>query len=529
MITRTIRFAWPRLIFVAALVLSLHASASRARAADNARPNILFIIFDDWGWQHAGAYGCTWVKTPNFDRVAREGALFKNAFTSNPKCSPCRATILTGRNTWQLKEAVSHGGMFPEGFEVYPDLLEKAGYTVGLTGKGWGPGDFKTIAKRTRNPAGPSFDEHRSNPPASGIGKLDYGKNFDAFLQQRPKDKPFCFWMGFHEPHRAYELNSGVRLGKKLAEVKVPSYLPDTNAVRSDLADYAIEVEWADSFIGKALASLEASGELENTLVIVTSDHGMPFPYVKGQIHEDGFRLPLAMRWGKVIKPGRVVEDFVNVRDFAPTYMELAGLKPHAQMTGRSLNAIIRSPNSGFIENRDTMLIGKERHDIGRPNDWGYPVRALQTKDFLYIHNFHPDRWPAGNPETDFGNCDPGPTKEIIKSLGGYYYDLSFGKRQPDELYDLRRDPEGVNNLAGDLFYAKTLEEMRTKMMAMLRDEKDPRALGNAAIFDTYQYVGARRKGYETWLRAQEAKAAGEMPPITAEQANRKKDKKKGE
>lgn len=502
--------------------------APAARAAAGPRPNILFIIFDDWGWQHAGAYGSTWVKTPNFDRVAREGVLFKNAFTSNPKCSPCRASILTGRNTWQLKEAVSHGGMFPDGFEVYPDLLEQAGYVVGLTGKGWGPGDFKTMAKRTRNPSGPSFDEIKSTPPASGMGRIDYGKNFEAFLKQRAKDKPFCFWMGFQEPHRGYELNSGVRLGKRLADVQVPSYLPDTPTVRGDLADYAVEVEWADSYIGRALATLEASGELENTLVIVTSDHGMPFPYVKGQIHEDGFRLPLAMRWGKGIKPGRVVEDFINVRDFAPTYLELAGLRPHAQMTGRSLAALLRSPNSGWVENRDVMLAGKERHDLGRPHDWGYPVRAIRTKEFLYVHNFHPERWPAGNPETDFGNCDPGPSKDVLKAIGGFYYDLSFGKRLPDELYDLRRDPEGVNNLANDPFHAKTIEELRNRMMATLREEKDPRALGDAAIFDTYNYVGGRGKGYDTWLKAQEEKLAGLAAARASEAPKQAAKKKKG-
>jgi arylsulfatase A-like enzyme len=332
--------------------------------------------------------------------------------------------------------------------------------------------------------------------------------------------------MGFHEPHRGYELNSGVRLGKSLADVKVPSYLPNTATVRGDLADYAVEVEWADSYIGKALATLEASGELENTLVIVTSDHGMPFPFVKGQIHEDGFRLPLAMRWGKAIKPGRVVEDFINVRDLAPTYMELAGLKPHAQMTGRSLVALLRSPNSGWVENRDTMLVGKERHDLGRPNDAGYPVRALRTKDFLYVHNFHPDRWPAGNPETDFGNCDASPTKEFLKTIGGQFYDLSFGKREADELYDLRRDPEGVNNLAHDLFYAGTLNELRTKMMALLKEDQDPRALGNAAILESYNYVGGRTKAYDTWLKVQEAKAAGEPVPETAKKGNQKKKAK---
>jgi arylsulfatase A-like enzyme len=467
------------------------------------RPNILFIIFDDWGWNHAGAYGCTWVQTPHFDRVAREGILFRNAFTSNPKCSPCRASILTGRNTWQLEQACCHNGIFPAKFAVYPDLLEKAGYAVGVTGKGWGPGDFRA-GGFTRNPAGPGFDEFRSEPPATGIGRNDYARNFEAFLKQRPAGKPFCFWMGFSEPHRAYELNSGVRLGKDLSQVVPPAYLPDTSLVRGDLLDYAVEVEWADQHIGRALDHLAAAGELDRTLVIVTSDHGMPFPRVKGQIFEDGFHLPLAMRWGQGIKSGRVIEDFVNVRDLAPTYLELAGLPRHEQMSGSSLTDILGSDRSGWIDrNRSVMLVGKERHDIGRPFDLGYPVRAIRTPEFLYIHNYFPDRWPAGNPETDFGNCDPSPTKELLKYLGGEFYDWSFGKRPENALYRLADDPECIRNLAHDPAYAGQMEKLRELLLARLRAEEDPRALGNGAVFDTYKYVGARAKGYETWLNAQ--------------------------
>jgi arylsulfatase A-like enzyme len=470
------------------------------------RPNILFIIFDDWGWQHAGAYGCDWVKTPNFDRIAREGILFKNAFTSNPKCSPCRASILTGRNTWQLEEAACHFGIFPNKFAVFPDLLEKAGYTVGFTGKGWGPGNFKA-GGFTRNPAGPAFDQFKKEAPTKGINANDYSRNFEAFLQQRPAGKPFSFWMGFFEPHRAYERDSGQRSGKKLQDVKVPGYLPDTEIVRGDLLDYAVEVEWADSHIGKALQLLEAAGELENTLIVVTSDHGMPFPFVKGQIFEDAFHLPLAMRWGRTIKPGRVVEDFVNVRDFAPTFLEIAKVKPHPQMSGRSLLKTLRSEKSGWIDpSQNVMLTGKERHDLGRPHDWGYPVRAIRTPEFLYAHNFFPDRWPAGNPETDYPNCDASPTKELIKSLGGYYYDLSFGKRPADELFHLSDDPECVRNLADDPFYAATMAELREKLFATLRKEKDPRALGNGAVFDTYKFLGGSGKSYGAWLKRQSAK-----------------------
>lgn len=486
-------------------------ATERAPAAPR-KPNILFIIFDDWGGAgQTGISGCSWIKTPNFDRVAREGVLFKNAFTSNPKCSPCRASILTGRNSWQLGEAVSHGGYFPAGFAVYPDLLEPAGYVVGLTGKGWGPGDHQTHAGRTRNPAGPAFNALKQKPIAAGISSNDYPGNFGAFLQQRDRSKPFCFWMGFTEPHRNYEWKSGERLGKKIEDVTVPSYLPDTAIVRHDLLDYAVKVEWGDTQVGRALKILEDAGELENTLVIVTSDNGMPFPYVKGQIHEDAFHLPLAMRWGAAIKPGRVVDDFVNFRDFAPTFLELAGLAPHPQMTGRSLVPILRAEKSGWIEHRDVMLAGKERHDIGRWNDLGYPVRAIRTKDFLYVRNFHPERWPAGNPETDFGNVDGSPSKEVIEALGGHFYELSFGKRQPDELYDINKDPECVNNVAYDLYYASTVAELRAKMVGLLQAEGDPRFAGQGDMLEAYRYLGGRGKGYETWLKKQEQGPLAEL------------------
>jgi N-sulfoglucosamine sulfohydrolase len=487
----------------------LAIAAPRLPAADSPpRPNILFIIFDDMNWNSAGAYGPTWVNTPNFDRVAKEGVLFKRAFTSNPKCSPCRASILTGRNTWQLEEAVCHNGVFPSKFVVYPDLLEKAGYTVGLTGKGWGPGDFRSTG-RTRNPAGPSFDRVTNQVPTTGISRIDYAGNFAAFLKARPADKPFCFWMGFHEPHRAYEQHSGVRLGKRLADVRVPAFLPDTPTVRGDLLDYAIEVEWGDKHIGRALESLQAAGELDNTLVIVTSDHGMPFPFVKGQIFEDGFHLPLAMRWGKGIKPGRVVDDFVNVRDFAPTYLELAGVPVHPQITGKSLADVLRSEKSGQIDpTRTVMLTGKERHDLGRPHDWGYPARAIRTPEYLYVHNYFPDRWPAGNPETDYPNCDASPTKEVVKALGGYFFELAFGKRPADALYRITDDPECVRNLATDPAFAPVMAELKERMLTMLKEEKDPRALGNGAIFDTYKYVAGRQKAYDTWLKAQGQKLA---------------------
>ncbi|MEY4484618.1 MAG: hypothetical protein RL693_2070, partial [Verrucomicrobiota bacterium] len=470
------------------------------------RPNILFMIADDWGWQHAGAYGCNWVKTPTFDRVAREGILFKNAFTSNPKCSPCRASILTGRNSWQLEEAACHFGIFPAKFAVYPDLMEKSGYFVGSTGKGWGPGDYKSTGFK-HNPAGLEYNEHKLSPPLKSVSKNDYAKNFEAFLKVRKEGQPFCFWLGTTEPHRDYELDSGIRAGKKPGEVVVPAYLPDNDIVRRDLLDYAMEVEYGDQQFGKALQVLEASGELENTLIVMTSDHGMPFPRVKGQIYEDGFHLPLAMRWGSKIKAGRIVDDFVNVRDFAPTFLELAGLSIHEQITGSSLVNILKSQKSGSIEEtRNVMLVGKERHDLGRPNDLGYPVRSIRTPEFLMVHNYEIDRWPACNPETGIGNCDDGPTKSYLIQEQGKFYNLAFGKRPAYELYRISDDPECMHNLAENPAMAATREELLHQMEKMLVEEKDPRALGQGAIFDTYLYVGPRKKSYDTWLQEQQQK-----------------------
>ena len=258
--------------------------ASLAAAQSTKRPNILYVIADDWGFGHAGAYGCKWIRTPNFDRVAREGMLFHNCFTSNPKCSPSRATMLTGRNSWQLKEAVNHQSIFPSEFAVYPSLLADAGYFTGFTGKGWGPGDFQSTGWK-HNPVGPAFQKLKLKPPYKGISPVDYAGNFNAFLTERPKDKPFCFWLGGHEPHRKYEEGSGLRAGRNPDEVTLPAYYPDSALIRSDLLDYALEVERFDTHLGLALKHLEAAGEMDNTLIVVTSDHGMPFPREIGRAH----------------------------------------------------------------------------------------------------------------------------------------------------------------------------------------------------------------------------------------------------
>ena len=346
-------------------------------------PNILFAIADDASWKHFGAYGCDWVKTPAFDRVAKNGILFTRAYTPNAKCAPSRSCILTGRNTWQLEEACNHSPNFPAKFKTYPEVLSENGYFVGSVGKGWAPGNPGKINEKRRELTGVKFDELKVPPVTTGISTNDYAANFEAFLAARPADKPFCFWYGCFEPHRNYEFKSGINKGNKnIDEIdEVPSFWPDVDTVRADMLDYAFEIEHFDAHLNRMLRKLEEIGELENTIVIVTADNGMPFPRIKGQEYEYSNHLPLAICWPNGIKnPGRIVDDFVNFIDFVPTYLELTGLTAEQvgmqPTTGNSLTDIFYSKKDGRVNpERDFVLIGKELHDIGRPNDQGYPIR----------------------------------------------------------------------------------------------------------------------------------------------------------
>jgi arylsulfatase A-like enzyme len=262
-------------------------------------------------------------------------------------------------------------------------------------------------------------------------------------------------------------------------------------------------VEWFDSHLARILDHLEKRGELDDTLIVVSSDHGMPFPRVKGQIYDHGFHIPLAIRWGRKIKPGRRVDDFINVRDFAPTYLEAAGLERPSSISGRSFLDVLTSDRSGQVDStRNRMVVGKERHDLGRPNDWGYPVRAIRTPEYLYVRTYEPDRWPVGNPETNYPNCDNGPTKTLLTTTFNEYYRLCFGKRPLEELYRFADDPDCVKNLASDPTLQTLKNQLREEMEASLRKDEDPRMFGRGAIFESYKYVGGGRgHAYDEWLK----------------------------
>ena len=507
------------------LPLSAIAATPTAAAPAPTPPNILFVIADDRG-VHAGAYGTRWVKTPAFDRVARNGILFQNAYTPNAKCAPSRAAILTGRNSWQLKEAANHLCFFPAEFKGWGEALAEHGWTVGHTGKGWGPGVANATNGQPRDLTGKAFNARKQKSATAEISENNYAANFDDFLAAAPAGKPWAFWSGSLEPHRGYEFGSGLKKGgKKLSDIdRVPAFWPDHPTVRTDLLDYAYEVESMDAHLGRMLASLEKRGLLTNTLVVVTSDHGPPFPRGKGGAYEYSNHVPLAVMWpAGIAGHGRTVTDFVSHIDFAPTFFGVAGIPWEktglAPSPGRSLTDIFRTPRSGQIDPaRDHVLIGMERHDIGRPGDVGYPIRGIVTADSLYLENYEPSRWPACNPETGYLNVDGSPTKTLILEARRAnptdpFWALCFGRRPPVEFYNLMTDRDCVNNLADATATASRRLVLKTRMEAELKAQSDPRMFGQGAVFDRYPHSNAANVNfYERFMRGDKVRAGWVNP-----------------
>ena len=457
------------------------ASAAAALACRptgrHSRPNVLFAISDDQSFAHTGAAGDPVVRTPAFDRVAAEGVRFSHAFCSSPSCTPSRGAILTGQDCYRLEAGVNLWSSLPSKFETYPDLLEAAGYRIGYARKGWGPGSLEA-GGRSRNPAGPRFDDFR------------------AFFETVPGGTPFCFWFGSTDPHRPYEKGSGLAADLRTDDVPVPEFLPDVPEIRNDILDYYAEIERFDRDLGGILAYLEERGQLANTLVVVTSDNGMPFPRAKADLYDYGARVPLAVRWPERVPAGRVVDDLVSLVDLAPTIIEAAGLEAHPDMTGRSLLRLLASSLQGRVEPaRDHVILARERHTPWRAGRVGYPMRAVRTDRFLYIRNLEPERWPAGDPPI-LGEVDPSPTKNFVRSCKGdpqfdSYYRAAFAKRPPEELYDLTLGPGQTVNLAGRSEHAAVQESLAALLDRRLLATADPRALGHPPSWESDPHYGS--------------------------------------
>jgi len=511
-------------ILVLYLFLAILVDCQQARAAAPGRPNILFAISDDQSWMHCGAYGDKGTRTPSFDRIARQGVLFRHAYAAAPSCGPSRSAILTGRNTWELEKAGNLMGILDSKFTLFTLKLQEAGYELGATGKTWGPGKLsgyrtkdgkpdlgrKYRASGTQQIIGKAWDSIRLESAPRGISRTDYAANFDAFLAGRDTSRPFFFWYGATEPHQNYEIGGWKKAGKKLSDALVPGCLPDTPEVRGEFLDYGLEIEHFDRHLGRMINALEKTGLLENTLIVVTSDHGNPMPRSKCNLYDSGIRVPLAVRWPGKVPAGRTLDDFVNLADLAPTFLETAGVKVPEVMTARSFLDILRSEKEGLVDpSRDFVVTAFERHVITRRGGVGYPMRSIRTHRYAYIRNYEPGRWPAGDPDyyssnrTFFGDVDSGVTKFFI--LDNFmsarvhpYYLLSFGRRPAEELYDMNSDPHQLKNLAGEEALAGVKGKLTARLDAYLESTGDPRHRGEAP-WDSYPFIDGEIFKNKAW------------------------------
>ena len=384
---------------------------------------------------------------------------------------------------------------------MYPQLLHEAGYHVGCSGKGWDPG-------RAERPftTGPGYDVEGESAVQA----------FRRFLEQRKAGQPFCFWYGSNRPHRPWPLarrarhyvaDGGTGAWSRLhAPIEVPPFLPDRDVVRRELTGYVRLIERFDEELTWIMAVLERSGELDKTIVVVTADHGMPFPRAKMQLYEYSIHVPLAVRWGDQVAGGRRVDDPVSLIDLAPTFLEAAGVAVPASMSGRSLRDLLDAEGSGRLDpGRTHVLAGKERHAIARPRREGYPIRGLRTDRFLYLRNLHPERSPSGDPPYYLDMRHWGDERTaalIVKGRGDEelrrYFDLNTAPRPAEELYDVVADPGCLDNLADDEAFDEIRVGLAARLDAELRAQEDPRVRGGGEVFDRAPVASPRQLVHPT-------------------------------
>lgn len=494
-------------------------SIATAVSGQERRPNIVFAFGDDYG-RYASIYAltdrsdalCRLVSTPNFDRVAREGALLTRVHAGAPISTPCRSSLLSGQYFWRTgRGAFLQGAEWDDSIPTYPLMLEQSGYHIGFTYKVWSPGvpidqpyggDRTRYMDRGRKWSIYSINATRAKDPDAmrKYMRKEVEGNFRDFLAARPDGAPFCYWWGPTNTHRPWQQGSGKALwGIDPDELKgkLPSYLPDVPEIREDVADYLGECQAFDEGLGVLLKVLEDIGELDNTLIVVSGDHGIPgFPRSKCNLYDLGTHVAMAVRYPSSVKGGLVIDDFVNLMDLAPTFLEYGGVAVPEYMDGRSIKPLLEEGRSGHLDpSRDYVVVGRERHVRGaRHGNLPYPQRAIVTERYTYIRNFEPTRWPMGTFETNFREIGNGPTKDFLMEHYhdpdyAWYMDLAFGLRPYEELYDNLKDHDQIVNLARSPKHQKVLKALSDRLEAILIETEDPRMQPGLCIYDSDEFV----------------------------------------
>ena len=414
-----------------------------ALAATAKRPNILYIHSHDTG-RLTSPYGFS-VPTPNLQRLAEEGILFRQAFNAAPTCSPSRASLLTGEcpHSNGMLGLVNRGfSMTPEGYRhhIVRTLRREGGYYSALIG-------LQHIAK---DPHTIGYDHVEVNGMGPGNSVVDVTPHAVRFLHSRPQ-QPFWLTVGFWETHRPYHEAAPEDDSRYM---EPPKPIPDVPASRQDMADFHETVRTLDWGVGEVLAALEATGLADNTLVISTTDHGIAWPMMKCNLYDGGMGVHLVMRGPGGFKGGKVCDALISHLDIYPTLCELLKIEPPSWLQGRSFLPVLR----GEAEEINETLFSEVNYHASYE-----PKRAVRTKRWKYIRRYDGRRHPV------LPNCDDGLTKT-------YWVKNGWAKQEvaPEGLYDLLFDPNERNNLTGDPLHRAVLSEMRRCMDAWMHSTNDP-------------------------------------------------------
>lgn len=477
---------WRRLLLSGLLLWCSHAVAAP-------RPDLLLILTDDQSWAHTGIAGYPLVKTPHIDGLAREGIYFRQGFASAPTCTAARSAILSGQDFWRSGSGAVLHGTYPWSLVSYQEILQQHGYRTGFTGKAWGPGFQYDRAMLT----GEQFNQRQKSVTPAGISPTDYAGNLDAFLAGQPAGQPFSFWVGLQEPHRrstpfnndGYAANDGSYFASPAQRQWFPAFLPDTLFARQDFQGYLQQIEQLDGEVGRILDVLRRHGRLDNTLVVFTSDNGMPFPGAKANNSYYGVKVPFAVRWGRQIRQPHTDSDaLVSAIDIAPTFLQAAGVPVPSAMTGVSFLPLLQG-KAASAQRRGYVVTGFERHaPEARPARGAYPSRAIITARYMYIRNFLPDRWPAGDPPAYADGQSWLLWKDVSDPAEiAWRKAWLLGKRPAEMLFDVQADPFQQHNLIatadGLQQHRKTRDSLRRTLDAYLARTADP-VLRDPQYFD---------------------------------------------
>ena len=437
--------------------------------------NLLLIVSDDQSRTDLGCYGNPACSTPNIDRLASEGARFECGYTPVPLCQPARSSIYTG--LYPHRNGATGFGPIRAGVPTWPELLGGECF-AGWMGK-------RNVQPPERFP----FDVH------FGVGMLQLEgrdparyERFFAELLDRVGERRFAAIVNLRDPHRPFQADRFVpevggrpAAGHSPGDVWVPPFLWDTSGTRDDLAAYYDALRRMDDSAGRVLRVLAERGHAGDTLVVFTSDNGMPFPFGKSTLYEPGINVPFVVRWPGVVEPGRTSRAFVNLVDLLPTALETFGVPRPRPLDGRSLLPLLRGETSTLhrhvVAVQDELLTepnNPHRPDSALSASTDTPVsRSIRDRRYKYVRNFHTtveftnnvlvhsQTWQSWKREVD---DHPGLAERMRV--------LRF--RPKHELFDLERDPWELENLAFDREQLETRERLRSELKGWMVREGDP-------------------------------------------------------